>query len=287
MGETLIEALERAAKRMTQYGKTYDCLSLSDVSDIAGRKGLSTREVSLAALEKGFLPLRYASNIGTIGLDGQAGLLRSRAVVVGAGGIGGQALELLARMGVGTLVVVDPDVFEATNLNRQNFSSSETLGLAKVDVARDRILEINSDVAVERHRTAADPSNLPGLLKNADVVIDALDSIDDRLVLQRACADLKLVMVHGAMAGSALEVTTIFPGDAGISSFAPKPIGNGKTRGIEVITGIPTATPALAAAIQVSEAVKVMLGRVSALRGKMFYMDTDDWTVEFIELDSP
>jgi molybdopterin/thiamine biosynthesis adenylyltransferase len=282
--EALLEALSGAAARGIECGREHRCLSLAAVKEIAERFGLSTGEVSAAALENGFLPWRYSRNIGVTGLDGQARLLRSKVAVVGAGGIGGHASELLARMGVGTLVVIDPDVFEETNLNRQNFACEDTLGLAKVDVVLERILEINCDVSVEGHQVPAGLSNLSGLLEDVDVVLDALDSLDDRVLLQRECGRLGLVMVHGAIAGLALQATTVYPGDPGILDFAPLPQEGEKTRGVETLTGNPATTPALVAAIQVAEVVKVVTGQGCALRGRLLYIDTEDWTVEFIEL---
>src|SRR5660398_1634 len=146
---------------------------------------MMTYQTKPTALDNGFLPLRYVKNIGTIGLGGQAKLLSSRVLLVGAGGIGGTAAELLARMGVGTIVIVDP-------------------GVSKVDVTADRILEINCDVEVIRRHMTADSENLPELVTGADAVIDALDTLDDRLALQAACASAGVVMIHGAIAGTAL-----------------------------------------------------------------------------------
>lgn len=280
----LLEALEAAAAGRKEGGAEYRCVTLDDVSKLADRFGLSTRQVSTFALEQGLLPLRYLKNIGTIGLEGQAKLLSSRALLVGAGGIGGSAAELLARMGVGTIIIADPDVYEETNLNRQNFCCKGALGLCKVDVTAERLLEINCDVDVIRHRIAAGSENLPGMLASVDVVIDALDSIDDRLALQQACSDAGVVMVHGAIAGTALQVTTIYPGDAGLKGMLPPAAAEGKAQGIEVETGNPATTPVLAAVIQVQEAVKVLLGTGNTLRGKMLYLDLEDWTFEFIAL---
>lgn len=280
----LLEALEGAATNREEGCERYRCVTLDDVCTLAARFGLSTRQVSIFALEHGLLPLRYLKNIGTIGMSGQAKLLSSRAMLVGAGGIGGTAAELLARMGVGTIIIADPDVYDETNLNRQNFCCSSALGLSKVDVAAERLLEINCDVDVIRHRIAAGRHNLPGMLASVDVVIDALDSIDDRLSLQQACGDAGVVMVHGAIAGTALQVTTIYPGEAGLRGMLPPTADEGKTQGIEVETGNPATTPVLAAVIQVQEAVKVLLGTGNTLRGKMLYLDLEDWTFEFIAL---
>jgi molybdopterin/thiamine biosynthesis adenylyltransferase len=284
MDEAALEALRGAAVERAEGGVTYRCLALARMRELASELGLSNRELSALALENGLLPLRYLKNIGTLGLDGQAKLLRSKAVIIGAGGIGGQAAELLVRMGIGTLVLVDPDVFDETNLNRQNFACGDVLGMAKVDVVRDRLLEINHDVEVTGMRVTADRDNLPGLIEGASVVIDALDNLDDRLVLQEACARSGVVMVHGAIAGSSLQATTIYPGDRGLADFAPLTRSGEKTRGIELETGNPATTPTMAAVIQVQEAVNVVLGRSPSLRGRMLYLDLEDLTMEFIEL---
>jgi molybdopterin/thiamine biosynthesis adenylyltransferase len=285
MDEKVLEALKGASTERLEGGVAYRCLALADIHGIARESGRSSRELSALALESGLLPLRYLKNIGTLGLDGQARLLRSMVVVVGAGGIGGQAAELLVRMGIGRLVLIDPDVFDETNLNRQNFACGGVLGMAKVEIVRERLLEINPDVEVTGVRTSAGRENLPGLLEGADVAIDALDSLDDRLLLQEACAGAGVVMVHGAIAGTSLQATTIYPGDRGLAGFAPLAASDGKTRGIEMETGNPATTPAVAAAIQVQEAVQVVLDRGPTLRGRMLYLDLSDWTVDFIELD--
>ncbi len=284
MDQEVLQALKGASTERLEGGVTYRCLALADMRRIARESGLKNRELSALALESDLLPLRYVKNIGTLGLDGQAKLLRSKAVVVGAGGIGGQAAELLVRMGIGRLVLVDPDVFDETNLNRQNFACGDVLGMAKVEIVRDRLLEINHDVEVTGMLMAADRENLPGLLEGADVAIDALDNLDDRLLLQEACASAGVVMVHGAIAGTSLQATTIYPGDRGLAGFAPLAESGGKTKGIEMETGNPATTPAMAAVIQVQEAVQVVLDRSPTLRGRMLYLDLADWTVDFIEL---
>jgi molybdopterin/thiamine biosynthesis adenylyltransferase len=280
----LLTSLQSSAVDRDEGDVHFRCLSIDAVAEAAGKHGLTTREVSVIALEHGMVPLRYVKNIGTVGLAGQARLLGSRALVVGAGGIGGAACELLARMGLGTIVLVDPDTFDETNLNRQNFCCGAAIGRPKVDVVADRLLEINCDVDVISRRMSADSNTLPTLISGADVVIDALDSLDDRLTLQKACAAAGAVMVHGAIAGTSLQVTTIYPGDTGLEGFVPAGETDERTRGIELETGNPSTTPVLSAVFQVEEAVKVILGIGTTLRGKMLYLDMEDWTLEFIDL---
>jgi molybdopterin-synthase adenylyltransferase len=280
----LLELLEASAVDRDEGDTHFRCLTMAAVAKAAGEHGLTTREVTVFALEHGLLPYRYVKNVGTVGLAGQARLLGSRALVVGAGGIGGSACELLARMGVGTIVLVDPDTFDETNLNRQNFCCGDVIGQPKVDVVADRLLEINCDVDVIRRRMAADSDTLPSLLSGADVAVDALDSLDDRLTLQKACAAAGVVMVHGAIAGTSLQVTTIYPGDTGLVGFVPAADPGERTRGIEQETGNPSTTPVLSAVFQVEEAIKVILEIGTTLRGRMLYLDMEDWTFEFIDL---
>jgi len=284
MKRDLAREIRNAAVRRREGEAYYWCLPLHAVRELASEFDSSTAAVSLRALENGFVPERYLKNAGTIGLEGQAALLRSTVLVVGAGGIGGHAVELLARMGVGRIKVADRDVFDETNLNRQEFSAEDLLGFPKVDVARDRVLAINSDVSVAPFQLEVSRENIAGLLEEVDAVIDALDNLDDRLMLQEACQLHGVVMVHGAIAGTSLQATTVFPGDPGLPVFAPSAGGDGKTRGIEVETGNPATTPAISAAVQVQEALSVLLGRTPALRGRMLYLDLEDWTVEFIDL---
>jgi molybdopterin/thiamine biosynthesis adenylyltransferase len=284
MREEIIDAMRESSREVSEAGGVYRCLSLETQKELAGRSGMTPGGVSILALENGFIPAKYLKNIGTIGTDGQAALLKSKVLVVGAGGIGGNAAELLARMGVGTVAIADPDVFEESNLNRQDFATEASLGLSKVKVVSESLEAINCDVTVEAHMLAADGANLADLIEGVDAVIDALDNIDDRLLLQKACRDGNVVMIHGAIAGSFIQAMTIFPGDPGLEKLSVEGRGGEKSRGIETETGNPATSPALAAAIEVQEAVKVITGRGTALRKRMLYLDLDDWTFEFIEL---
>src|SRR5512145_2203557 len=125
--------------------------------------GQSLGEVEAAALGFGLLPGRYRRNRETVSTEDQLRLCRSRVAVIGCGGLGGYLIEELARLGVGTLVVVDPDVFEEHNLNRQLLSSPADLGAAKVEVARARIAAVNPAVQVVAHRAAFSGESGPAL----------------------------------------------------------------------------------------------------------------------------
>jgi len=257
-------------------------LSLADARSIAGEFGVPPRDVELAALEARVLPARYQRNLGTVGWEGQARLLRATVAVLGAGGLGGWVIEGLARMGVGRLIIIDGDVFEENNLNRQALCWEDSLGRPKVEAAAERVRYVNAAVEVVALHTWATPENLPDLLRGADVVVDALDKLPLRIALQRACAELNVPMVHGAIGGYIGQVTTIFPGDAGLRALYGD--GDLPERGAEVEWGNPAATPMMVSAWEVQEVVKILTGRGDVLRGLLLFLDAESGTVECFNL---
>src|SRR4051812_4598867 len=119
--ELLWGTIDRRMDSLTEFLKNHAAdglLSTRGLSEAASRFGIDARTIERTALESGLLPARYARNRQTISLADQLKLFRSRAAVIGCGGLGGYVIEELARIGVGELVLVDPDVFEEHNLNR-------------------------------------------------------------------------------------------------------------------------------------------------------------------------
>lgn len=213
---------------------------------------------------------RYARNLGAITPEEQMLLLSKRVCIVGCGGLGGHLIEYMSRIGAGSLTVIDGDRFEETNLNRQLLSSEDTLGLSKAAEAKKRIARINPDLpvtAVEQFLTA---KNASALLAGHDLVLDALDSIPHRLMLQRVCKELELPLVHGAVEGWFGQVTTVFPGDDALCRLYP-----GCTEDTAPEKGSATLSfaPAFIASVQAAEAVKVLLGKEATLRGKVCFLD--------------
>jgi molybdopterin/thiamine biosynthesis adenylyltransferase len=256
---------------------------LQHVRELAATFDCPIHEVELAALEAGVVPRRYLRNLGTVGLEGQAKLLRATVAVVGLGGLGGYVAEALARMGVGRLVLIDHDVFEEHNLNRQILSAEAKLGTSKVQAARQRVAEVNSAVEVVGHAVALTRENLPRLLEGADVVVDALDRLPIRLVLQKGAQALSIPMVHGSIAGFLGQVMTIFPQDAGLRSL----YGAGDDlpeQGLEVQLGCPATTPMAVAAWEAQEVIKILLGRGELLRGRLLVMDMEAGVIEVLRL---
>ncbi len=139
---------ESAESQAAPDGKTYLVISLKATASISNSQGVPAKEVEITALKQGIIPSRYLRNIGTIGLDGQIKLLQSAVAVVGAGGLGSTVIELLARQGIGQLIIIDNDRFTEQNLNRQIMSTEGNLGKYKVIAAAKRVKEINSATTV-------------------------------------------------------------------------------------------------------------------------------------------
>ncbi|SHE46311.1 HesA/MoeB/ThiF family protein [Alkalibacter saccharofermentans] len=225
---------------------------------------------------------RYARNIGMFSEEEMNQLLTKKVCVVGCGGLGGYILEMIARLGVKSITPIDGDVFDETNLNRQLLSDEGSMGFEKALKAKKRINEINSSVEVKPLVDRVDESNGLQILAGHDVIIDAVDNIKTRKMLQDLAEKLDIPLVHGAIAGWYGQVTTIYPGDRTFDLIYPNECENG--RGIEAKLGNPSFTPALVASIQVSEAVKVMLGRGKLLRKELLYIDTLNQEYDKIEI---
>ncbi|KRQ86427.1 putative adenylyltransferase/sulfurtransferase MoeZ [Caloramator mitchellensis] len=213
---------------------------------------------------------RYDRNMNTLSKEENDRLREFKVCVVGCGGIGGYIIEMLGRLGIGYITAIDKDVFEDSNLNRQILSNSEVLGKSKALVAKERMAIVNPDVYVNAIVGEFNFENGEKLLRGHDLVIDALDNIETRLILQDICERVNIPFVHGAIAGWYGQVTTVFPGDRTLDFIYRKKV----SKGIEKELGNPSFTPALIASIQVSEALKVLIGRGDVLRKEILYIDT-------------
>lgn len=275
MSVSLVEKIiTRARDEEAPSGGTYRALSLAAVAGLSRETGVSRRDIEIAALEKDIVPVRYARNIGSLGIEGQLALRRACVGVIGVGGLGGTAIELLARLGIGSMVVVDGDSFTEDNLNRQVLSTERSVGMSKVEAAAERVASVNSAVEIEARLAFIDRDNVDSFIGACDLVIDALDSITARLVLEGATRRRGIPLVHGAIAGFAGELMTIYPGDRGLTAV----FGTAKVpeKGIELELGAPTVTPAVVAAYQVMEAVKIVTGRGTTVRGRLLFFDLED-----------
>ena len=146
------------------------------------------------------------------GVEGQQRLHESRAVVLGLGGVGGPAALYLAAAGVGTLVLVDGDCVETSNLNRQILFGFSDRGGSKAHLAAERLLGLNPDLKVEVVDTFVRESDLEPLLKDSQLVLDCFDKNADRLAVNRTCMNLGIPAVHGFAQDFSGEIFAVIPG---------------------------------------------------------------------------
>ena len=135
----------------------------------------------------------------------------AKITVIGCGGIGGETIEMLARMGVGELVLVDKDAFDLSNLNRQTLASIADLGLDKSAVAAEKVRLINPYVKTTIFNEHIDQTNIDKVIGDSDIVIDALDNVLTRVIVARKAKEKGIAYVHGAIHGTMGQITVFLP----------------------------------------------------------------------------
>lgn len=232
------------------------------------------------ALAAGRVPGWFQRNIGVAGVVGQIKLLETKALVLGLGGLGGHVIEQLARMGVGAIAGVDPDVFDESNLNRQVLSLRENLGAPKAQVAEARVRCINPALSFRGYQMTHD--DIPeSLWAETDIVFDCLDNVPDRLHVADLCSQEDKLLIHGAIAGWYGQAAVVRPRGNLLHRIYPDGLDAGHT--LEKEFGTPAFTAALVAGFMVSLGMKVVLGK--ALKANTVYyfdlLESSSSTVEF------
>lgn len=208
---------------------------------------------------------RYERNMMTFSPEENDSFKDFKICVVGCGGLGGYAIELLGRLGIRHITAVDGDVFEESNLNRQILSSEPLLGSAKVLAAKERMKKVNSNVTVTPIHAFLNESNGKSIIEGHHVVIDALDNIKSRLTLAKLCSQSNITLVHGAIGGWYGQVSVIPPD----STLLQEIYSMEEEKGLEAQLGNPAFTPALIASLQISETMKFLLKKEDVLVNKL------------------
>lgn len=225
-------------------------------------------------------PNRYDRNVAALTPEECDALSGKRIAVVGCGGLGGLVIEALARIGVGHLRVIDGDVFEESNLNRQLLCTESTVGREKALVAAERVHAVNSEVSVDPIVAYLGEENAAELLRGVDCVVDCLDNLEARFWMAHTCQHLGTPVVYGAIAGWFGQMCTVYPGDASFVSIYGEPFGESQHKKL----GNLPFTANVVASFQAAETVKVLLGRPSQLRNRLLMIDLLDGSVDDMEL---
>jgi len=217
------------------------------------------------------------------GLEGQRRLKEAKVCVVGAGGLGSPILTQLASMGVGSVRVVDRDVVEISNLQRQHLYGVHQVGLPKVEAAMDRLHQINPFIEVEPVPLSVTFGNAERIIEGADIVVDALDSMAARYAVNRACQRTRTPFIHGAVIMQVGTASTIIPGETACLECFQGGIDDADIPSCAVL-GVHPSVIGLIASAQVSETVKLLLGETPALANKLLFANLKELSIEKVQL---
>ena len=213
---------------------------------------------------------QYSRNMGILNQEEFLIVKKTKILVVGAGGLGGYIASSLVRLGVEQIIIIDFDNFEKSNLNRQIFSSTQTLNKSKVEVTKEKLLEINPSAKIKIMHLRYDNNIDKNLYNNIDIVFDAVDNIETKLLLEDHCTIYNKPLVHGAIGGWYGQMGIILP-----NAYILKDIYKDKVSGVEKILKSPTFIPGIVGNMMISEFLKFILKKES-LVNKILFIDVLD-----------
>lgn len=280
----LKKELGQLKKSLSTDEDTSPIISINEITNLAQKYKLSAKEIEIASLKEGIIPIRYKRNFNTLNFTDQIKLLSSKVAVIGCGGLGGSIIELLARLGIGTIIAVDGDTFSESNLNRQQLCIENCLGRQKTQTVIDRIKAINSGIEVIPYCQFVDEKNISKIIEDADIIVDGLDNIPARFMVENACKKLKIPFIHGAVSGLQGQVATIFPEDVGLTAIYG-PLQKYHQETAEKPVSVLSVTPSLIASLQVTEVLKVLLQRGKPLRNKLLLINLENSDFDIVKIN--
>jgi len=233
---------------------------------VAGGSELSSKDLE-----------RYSRQVmlEEIGYEGQIKLKNAKVCIVGVGGLGNPIVTRLVAMGIGKIRIVDRDVIEISNLHRQTLFDESDIGQVKVEAAAKKLKKMNSDVLIEALPVSVNDYTALDVVEGCDVVIDALDSVNARYSLNKACVKKNIPFVTGAAVGVAGQVFTILPNQTAcyhcvFPSLDENSMPTCSTEGVH------PSILSIVGGIEVAEAVKIIIGKTPTLANKLLYIDLDN-----------
>ena len=233
---------------------------------VAGGSELSSKDID-----------RYSRQImlEEIGYQGQQRLRAAKVCVVGVGGLGNPITTRLVAMGIGKIRIIDRDVIELSNLHRQTMFDESDVGQVKVEVAAKKLQKLNPDVQIESLPISINDYTALDAIEGCDLVIDALDSVNARYALNKACVEKNIPFVTGAAVGVSGQAFTILPGKTACYScmFPALDEDSMPTCSIE---GVHPSILSIIGGIEVAEAVKIIIGKTPSLADKILHVDLEN-----------
>lgn len=219
--------------------------------------------------------VRYSRHtmLPEVGEEGQIKLLKSKVLCIGAGGLGSPSSLYLAAAGIGTLGLVDDDVVDASNLQRQVIHSTDRVGLPKVDSAELTLVGLNPDVKVVKHKTRMTSDNVMEIIGNYDVIVDGADNFQTRYLLNDAALKLGKPVIHSSIFRFEGQLT-VFPGEGApcYRCLYPEPPPPEEAPSCQE-AGVLGVLPGIMGVFQATEAVKLILGIGDSLAGRLLVYD--------------
>jgi molybdopterin/thiamine biosynthesis adenylyltransferase len=219
--------------------------------------------------------IRYARHtmLPEVGMDGQVKLLKSKVLCLGAGGLGSPAGYYLAAAGVGTLGMIDDDVVDASNLQRQILHATDRIGMPKVESAAKTLTGLNPDVKVNQYKTRLTSENVMDILKDYDVIVDGVDNFPTRYLLNDASLKLNKPVVHASIYRFEGQMTSFIPGQGPCyRCLYPSPPPPDMAPSCQE-AGVLGVLPGVVGILQATEAVKLILGIGKSLAGRLLMFD--------------
>jgi len=275
--------------RSALAAKTLEEMGYTDVASMAGgfqawkSMGLPWRmPVVLSAAQK----QRYSRHllIPEVGAEGQAKLLDSKVLLIGAGGLGSPAALYLAAAGVGTIGIVDFDVVDLSNLQRQILHTDDRIGEKKVDSARRTINALNPDVKVVGHEETLGPDNVARIIEGYDVILDGTDTFETRYTLNDAAVLADIPVIHASVFRFEGQLTVFQPYQGPCyRCLYPTPPPPELAPGCSV-AGVLGVVPGIMGLLQANEVLKILLGIGETLAGRLLLFDALDGTFQELRL---
>lgn len=224
--------------------------------------------------------MRYERQIllQQIGEKGQNTLLQSKVVVIGAGGLASPVLTYLASAGVGIITLVDYDIVSESNLNRQFIYQEKDIGNPKAQIAKGFLSGLNSGITIHNISEKLDQTNIKEIIKDADVVVDCVDNVETRLIVNRGCLEADIPFVEGGVNGFYGFVMSIKREYPCLECIG---YGNSKLKKPVPVLG---AVVGVIGSLQAVECIKILLGLEGVLYGKMLNYDGISASFEVVEI---
>lgn len=228
---------------------------------------------------------RYRRNIllSEVREVGQLKIKESRVLIVGVGGLGCPVALYLASSGVGTIGLVDFDVVDISNLQRQMLYTEKDVGKKKVEVAKERLIAMNSSLTVNAICEKLDSVNIEKIILDYDIVVDATDNFDIRYIISDACIALKKAEIYGAIFEFYGQVTVLGKDGPCLRCLNPEPHMAGEMPDTKDV-GVLGAIPGVVGALQGAEVLKCILGCGQPLKGRMVFIDILNMKFDEVEL---